>query len=95
MGNKTRQAVRDLTLNMFEGQVTVLLGHNGAGKTTTLSMLTGDQLKHPCKQAIHTNTRHLNDTAVLTHLPLYVQVCFPPPVAEPISTATISVRTWL
>ncbi|KAM9392247.1 phospholipid-transporting ATPase ABCA3 [Pholidichthys leucotaenia] len=41
MGNKTKQAVRDLTLNMFEGQITVLLGHNGAGKTTTLSMLTG------------------------------------------------------
>ncbi|XP_061740845.1 phospholipid-transporting ATPase ABCA3 [Nerophis ophidion] len=41
VGNKTRQAVRDLTLNMFEGQITVLLGHNGAGKTTTLSMLTG------------------------------------------------------
>ncbi|XP_036408284.1 ATP-binding cassette sub-family A member 3 [Megalops cyprinoides] len=41
VGNKTREAVRDLTLNMFEGQITVLLGHNGAGKTTTLSMLTG------------------------------------------------------
>uniref|UniRef100_A0A8C7YEB2 ATP-binding cassette, sub-family A (ABC1), member 3b n=1 Tax=Oryzias sinensis TaxID=183150 RepID=A0A8C7YEB2_9TELE len=41
LGNKTRRAVRDLTLNMFEGQITVLLGHNGAGKTTTLSMLTG------------------------------------------------------
>uniref|UniRef100_A0A672ZS52 ABC transporter domain-containing protein n=1 Tax=Sphaeramia orbicularis TaxID=375764 RepID=A0A672ZS52_9TELE len=41
VGNKTRKAVRDLTLNMFEGQITVLLGHNGAGKTTTLSMLTG------------------------------------------------------
>lgn len=40
-GNKTRKAVRDITLNMFEGQITVLLGHNGAGKTTTLSMLTG------------------------------------------------------
>ncbi|XP_077475481.1 phospholipid-transporting ATPase ABCA3 [Stigmatopora argus] len=40
-GKKSRQAVRDLTLNMFEGQITVLLGHNGAGKTTTLSMLTG------------------------------------------------------
>lgn len=45
MGNKTRQAVRDLTMNMFEGQITVLLGHNGAGKTTALSMLTGDKLK--------------------------------------------------
>lgn len=51
MGNQTRQAVRDLTLNMFEGQITVLLGHNGAGKTTTLSMLTGDQPKHTHMQS--------------------------------------------
>ncbi|KAL0993447.1 hypothetical protein UPYG_G00108010 [Umbra pygmaea] len=41
MGSSMRQAVKDLTVNMFEGQITVLLGHNGAGKTTTLSMLTG------------------------------------------------------
>ncbi|XP_078519131.1 phospholipid-transporting ATPase ABCA3 [Lissotriton helveticus] len=41
MGNKIKEAVGDLTLNMYEGQITVLLGHNGAGKTTTLSMLTG------------------------------------------------------
>lgn len=43
VGNKTRLAVHNLTMNMFEGQITVLLGHNGAGKTTTLSMLTGDE----------------------------------------------------
>lgn len=42
MGNKDRAAVRDLNLNLYEGQITVLLGHNGAGKTTTLSMLTGE-----------------------------------------------------
>ncbi|XP_052824141.1 phospholipid-transporting ATPase ABCA3 [Octopus bimaculoides] len=34
-------AVDDLNLNMYEGQITALLGHNGAGKTTTLSMITG------------------------------------------------------
>lgn len=38
---KHKVAVRDVSLNMFEGQITVLLGHNGAGKTTTMSMLTG------------------------------------------------------
>ncbi|GJQ88081.1 hypothetical protein Trydic_g13093 [Trypoxylus dichotomus] len=38
-GKKT--AVRSLSFNMFENQITVLLGHNGAGKTTTMSMLTG------------------------------------------------------
>ncbi|XP_019557858.3 phospholipid-transporting ATPase ABCA1 [Aedes albopictus] len=34
-------AVDGLNLNLYEGQITVLLGHNGAGKTTTMSMLTG------------------------------------------------------
>ncbi|XP_021491365.1 phospholipid-transporting ATPase ABCA3-like [Meriones unguiculatus] len=37
----TLVAVKDLSLNLYEGQITVLLGHNGAGKTTTLSILTG------------------------------------------------------
>lgn len=36
-----KAAVRGLNLNMYENQITVLLGHNGAGKTTTMSMLTG------------------------------------------------------
>ncbi|XP_068154368.1 LOW QUALITY PROTEIN: phospholipid-transporting ATPase ABCA3 [Drosophila tropicalis] len=38
-GDKT--VVKGLSMNMFEDEITVLLGHNGAGKTTTISMLTG------------------------------------------------------
>ena len=38
-GEKT--AVDGLSLSMYNGQITALLGHNGAGKTTTISMLTG------------------------------------------------------
>ncbi|KAL1517917.1 hypothetical protein ABEB36_001617 [Hypothenemus hampei] len=38
---KNNAAVRNLSLNMYQDQITVLLGHNGAGKTTTMSMLTG------------------------------------------------------
>ena len=34
-------AVDNLYLNMYQDQITVLLGHNGAGKTTTMSMLVG------------------------------------------------------
>lgn len=34
-------AVRDLSMNMYQDEITVLLGHNGAGKTTTISMLVG------------------------------------------------------
>ncbi|EGD73013.1 ATP-binding cassette [Salpingoeca rosetta] len=37
----TKVAVAGTRLNMYEGQITALLGHNGAGKTTTMSMLTG------------------------------------------------------
>ncbi|KAM4820229.1 ATP-binding cassette sub-family A member 17-like isoform 2-T3 [Thomomys bottae] len=40
-GRKKYIAVRDLNMNMYRGQITVLLGHNGAGKSTTCSMLTG------------------------------------------------------
>ncbi|KAM5329747.1 phospholipid-transporting ATPase ABCA3-like [Glossophaga mutica] len=34
-------AVNDISLNLYKGQITILLGENGAGKTTTLSILTG------------------------------------------------------
>jgi ATP-binding cassette subfamily A (ABC1) protein 3 len=34
-------AVNDLSLSLYEDQITCLLGHNGAGKTTTISILTG------------------------------------------------------
>jgi hypothetical protein len=40
-GGTAKVAVDNLHLDMYEGQITVLLGHNGAGKTTTISMLTG------------------------------------------------------
>ena len=41
VGGKEKVAVDRMTLNMYEDQITVLLGHNGAGKTTTMAMLTG------------------------------------------------------
>ncbi|XP_048579731.1 phospholipid-transporting ATPase ABCA3 isoform X2 [Nematostella vectensis] len=37
----SKVAVDNLSLNMYKGQITALLGHNGAGKTTTMSILTG------------------------------------------------------
>lgn len=37
----SKVAVAGMSLDLYEGQITALLGHNGAGKTTTMSMLTG------------------------------------------------------
>ena len=36
-----KTAVKDLSLDLYQNQITALLGHNGAGKTTLMSMLTG------------------------------------------------------
>lgn len=38
-----KRAVSNLSMNMYQDQIFVLLGHNGAGKTSTISMLTGMQ----------------------------------------------------
>ena len=34
-------AVKDLTLNLYEGQITALVGQQGSGKTTIINLLTG------------------------------------------------------
>ena len=40
-GSLKKTAVDGLSLSLYNGQISCLLGHNGAGKTTTLSVLTG------------------------------------------------------
>src|SRR5579862_5980240 len=41
LGQKTRQAVKNLSLSVFQGEVFGFLGPNGAGKTTTMNVLLG------------------------------------------------------
>uniref|UniRef100_A0A131Y9J2 ATP-binding cassette, subfamily A (ABC1), member 3 n=1 Tax=Rhipicephalus appendiculatus TaxID=34631 RepID=A0A131Y9J2_RHIAP len=48
-----KKAVDNLSLEIFDGQLTVLLGHNGAGKTTTMNMITG--LFPPTRGEVHIN----------------------------------------
>jgi ABC-type multidrug transport system fused ATPase/permease subunit len=43
-GKTTKIALKGLNLDIYENQITALLGHNGAGKTTTMFMLTGTRL---------------------------------------------------
>lgn len=53
----------NLTLNMYKGQITALLGHNGAGKTTTMSILTG--LFPPTSGSAHINGLSVVDDIAL------------------------------
>ncbi|XP_051490810.1 ATP-binding cassette sub-family A member 10-like isoform X2 [Apus apus] len=39
--DKMTEALRGLSLNIYEGQITALVGHSGAGKTTLLNVLSG------------------------------------------------------
>ena len=55
-GKEKKVAVAGTYLDMYEGQITALLGHNGAGKTTTMSMLTGDKSKATCLSLFFVNT---------------------------------------
>ncbi|XP_065346180.1 phospholipid-transporting ATPase ABCA3-like [Cloeon dipterum] len=41
LGGPPVKAVRGVSLDIYKGEITALLGHNGAGKTTTMSILTG------------------------------------------------------
>ncbi|XP_067002190.2 phospholipid-transporting ATPase ABCA3 [Anabrus simplex] len=40
-GSGTKIAVDGITLDIYQNQITALLGHNGAGKSTTMLILTG------------------------------------------------------
>ena len=39
--DKKHYILSNVSMDLYENQITVLLGHNGSGKTTTLSILTG------------------------------------------------------
>ena len=64
-------AVDDLSMNIHEGEVFVLLGHNGAGKTTTISMLTG--LLSPTSGKMHVYDEDVTED--LDAIRKYLGVC--------------------
>ncbi|KAJ9595471.1 hypothetical protein L9F63_013335, partial [Diploptera punctata] len=52
-GLNKKLAVDGVTLDIYNGEITALLGHNGAGKTTTMSILTG--MFSPTSGSVHIN----------------------------------------
>jgi branched-chain amino acid transport system ATP-binding protein len=67
-------AIRDLSLEVGEGEIVTVLGANGAGKTTTLRMISG--LHHPFSGKVRLDGRDITTTAAhelvergLSHVP--------------------------
>src|SRR5947209_5563914 len=51
------QALRNVTLEVDQGEVVALIGSNGAGKTTTLRTISG--LMHPAAGSVSFDTRDI------------------------------------
>ena len=77
LGLKKAMAVKQLTLNIFEGEVFGLIGPNGAGKTTTLKMVLG--LTHPTSGSIRIfggdakEANHRSEIGFLPERPYFYQ----------------------
>ena len=77
---RRKVAVDGLSLNMYEGQITALLGHNGAGKTTTMSILTGKHGGIYMYSILHVHDAEYNLNALSSCslmailLPMYIHV---------------------
>ena len=83
------EAVRDLSLDIADGEFIVLLGPSGAGKTTTLRLVTG--LEHPDAGSISINGRDVTreppgtrdiafvfqQYSLYPHLTVYDNLAFP------------------
>ena len=51
-------AIRNISINVEDGEIVTLIGSNGAGKTTTLRAISG--LKHPSAGEIHYNGQRID-----------------------------------
>ncbi|TRZ05391.1 hypothetical protein HGM15179_021716, partial [Zosterops borbonicus] len=71
--DKKTEALRGLSLNIYEGQITALLGHSGAGKTTLLNMLSG--LSFPSEGSATIYNLRLSDTGDREEIRGMVGIC--------------------
>lgn len=62
--------VPGLSLTIYEGQITALLGHSGAGKTTLLNVLSGLSFPSEGRKRLGWGGLHPKDQFVLPH-PIY------------------------
>ncbi|XP_054565136.1 ABC-type organic anion transporter ABCA8-like [Eptesicus fuscus] len=67
------EALKDLALDIYEGQITAILGHSGAGKSTLLNILSG--LSVPTKGSVTMYSNKLSEMADLENISKLTGVC--------------------
>ncbi|XP_065764619.1 ATP-binding cassette sub-family A member 9 isoform X3 [Muntiacus reevesi] len=67
------EALKGLVFDVYEGQITGILGHSGAGKTTLLNILSG--LSAPTSGSVTIYNHSLSETADLEHISKLAGVC--------------------
>uniref|UniRef100_A0A8C6QUZ7 ATP-binding cassette, sub-family A member 8b n=1 Tax=Nannospalax galili TaxID=1026970 RepID=A0A8C6QUZ7_NANGA len=67
------EALKDLTLDIYEGQITAILGHSGAGKSTLLNILSGLSVSTKGSVTIYNNK--LSEMSDLENIVSITGVC--------------------
>ncbi|XP_051014919.1 ABC-type organic anion transporter ABCA8A-like [Acomys russatus] len=71
--SKRTEALKDLTLDVYKGQITAILGHSGAGKSTLLNVLSG--LCAPTKGCVTIYNNKLSEMTDLESISKLIGVC--------------------
>ncbi|KAG3268592.1 ATP-binding cassette sub-family A member 8, transcript variant X1 [Ictidomys tridecemlineatus] len=67
------EALKDLVLDIYEGQITAILGHSGAGKSTLLNILSG--LSVPTKGSVTIYNNKLSEMDALENIIKITGIC--------------------
>uniref|UniRef100_G1Q7X7 ATP-binding cassette sub-family A member 8-like n=2 Tax=Myotis lucifugus TaxID=59463 RepID=G1Q7X7_MYOLU len=67
------KALKDLAFDIYEGQITAILGHSGAGKSTLLNILSG--LSVPTKGSVTMYSNKLSEMADLENISKLTGIC--------------------
>ncbi|XP_023604395.1 ATP-binding cassette sub-family A member 8-like [Myotis lucifugus] len=67
------KALKDMAFDIYEGQITAILGHSGAGKSTLLNILSG--LSVPTKGSVTMYSNKLSEMADLENISKLTGIC--------------------
>ncbi|XP_007524455.3 ABC-type organic anion transporter ABCA8 isoform X2 [Erinaceus europaeus] len=85
------EALKDLTFDIYKGQITAVLGHSGAGKSTLLNILSG--LSVPTKGSVTIYNNKLSEMADRENVIQLTGVC--PQLNVQFDLLTVKENLWL